>query len=74
VFSGGGGIIYAITPIVEASWRPGTGPGMGGLKPASGGDLMWYRHLGSADGSFRWEGPKKVGSGWGSLNHVFSGD
>ena len=28
------------------------------------GDLMWYRHDGYADGSFRWTGPKKVGSGW----------
>ena len=26
--------------------------------------LMWYRHDGHADGSLRWSGPKKVGSGW----------
>jgi hypothetical protein len=72
VFSGGDGIIYAITPIVEATLPIGIGPGMGG-HPASGGDLMWYRHIGRDDGSFKWEGPKKVGSGWGRLNHVFSG-
>jgi hypothetical protein len=73
VFSAGSGIIYAITPIVPGTRATGIGPGMGG-RPASGGDLMWYRHLGYADGSFRWEGPKKVGSGWGTQQTVFSGD
>ncbi len=72
IFSGGDGIIYAITPIVEASLPIGIGPGMGG-HPASGGDLMWARHTGRDEGSFKWEGPlKKVGTGWGRLNHVFS--
>jgi hypothetical protein len=71
VFSGGKGIIYAVTPIVEASLPTGIGPGMGG-HPASGGDLMWYRHLGQEDGTFRWEGPKKVGNGWGDLEKVVS--
>ena len=39
------------------------------------GELWWYEHLGSADGSFRWSAgsPKKVGVGWGSLRKVFSG-
>ena len=36
------------------------------------GDLMWYRHEGRADGSFRWSGPKKVGNGW-DVKQVFSG-
>jgi Tachylectin/Domain of unknown function (DUF1929) len=39
------------------------------------GDLLWYRHDGRNDGSFRWafnEG-KKVGVGW-NFKHVFSGD
>jgi len=38
------------------------------------GDLMWYRHDGRADGSFRWAAPqgKKVGIGW-NMQHVFSG-
>ncbi len=73
VFSGGDGIIYAVTPVVEASLPSGIGPGMGG-HPASGGDLMWARHLGREDGSFRWEGPmKKVGTGWGDLQQIFSG-
>jgi len=41
---------------------------------SAGGDLMWYRHEGRNDGSFKWasnEG-KKVGHGW-SAKHVFSG-
>ena len=37
---------------------------------SAGGDLLWYRHLGRADGSFAWEGPKKVGSGWGHFQRV----
>jgi Tachylectin len=71
VFSGGQGVIYAITPTVPATLPIGIGPGMGG-HPASGGDLMWYRHTGRDDGSFAWEGPHKVGIGWGSLKHVFA--
>lgn len=38
-------------------------------------DLLWYRHLGHADGTFRWafnEG-KKVGNQW-AVKHVFAGD
>jgi hypothetical protein len=70
VFSGGDGIIYGITPIVEATIDVKTGQ----RSHASGGDLMWYRHVGRDDGSFTWEGPKKVGNGWGELNQVFSGD
>ena len=74
VFAGSDGIIYAITPRVEASLATGIGPGMAG-HPASGGDLMWGRHLGWDDGTFRWESPlKKVGTGWGKLTHAFSGD
>ena len=38
----------------------------------SNSDLMWYRHDGHNDGSFRWSGPKKVGNGW-SFNQMFSG-
>ncbi|MEG9436724.1 hypothetical protein JAO29_11185 [Edaphobacter sp. HDX4] len=45
----------------------------GNFTPASGGDLMWYRHLGWQDGSFHWAESKKVGTGWGSLATVFSG-
>ena len=42
---------------------------------ADNGDLLWYRHDGFDDGSFRWafnEG-KKVGNGWNGLCTVFSG-
>jgi hypothetical protein len=63
VFSGGDGIIYAVNPAIAAD----------GTTPASGGDLFWYRHLGRANGTSQWEGPKKVGTGWGGFQHVFSG-
>ena len=38
------------------------------------GDLLWYRHDGRDDGSFRWAAPegKKVGTGW-NFPQVFSG-
>src|SRR5438874_1679169 len=38
------------------------------------GDLLWYRHEGRDDGSFRWtdNNGRKVGSGW-DMQHVFSG-
>ena len=38
------------------------------------GDLMWYRHDGRVDGSFRWadNNPRKVGAGW-NFKQVFSG-
>ena len=74
VFSGGDGFLYAITPVVPATFPTGIGPGMGG-HPASGGDLMWYHHTGKEDGSFQWafaEG-KKVGVGWGGFKQIFSG-
>ena len=29
---------------------------------ASGGELMWYRHLGQSDGTNKWEGANKVGN------------
>ena len=38
----------------------------------SNNELMWYRHDGRNDGSFRWSGPKTVGSGW-SFKQMFSG-
>ena len=68
VFSGGGGIIYAVDAYVEPSV-----PELGSSGRASGGDLYWYRHVGRADGSFRWEGPKLVNRGWGGYKQVFSG-
>ncbi len=42
---------------------------------ADNDDLLWYRHDGRGDGSFRWaadEG-KKVGNGW-NFKNLFSGD
>jgi hypothetical protein len=70
VFSGGDGIIYAIEPVVGAQLSPIYGQK---AKPASGGRLLWYRHVGQKDGSFRWEGPKVVGTGWGGMRSVFYG-
>ena len=37
------------------------------------GRLLWYHHLGTADGSNRWEGPKEIGTGWDRFKKVFSG-
>ncbi|MFN0122355.1 MAG: hypothetical protein ACKV2V_17815, partial [Blastocatellia bacterium] len=68
VFSGGDGIIYAIERNVEA-----TAHVTGKPTPASGGNLLWFRHVGQADGSFKWEGPRRVGTGWGHFEHVFYG-
>ncbi len=38
-------------------------------------DLLWFRHDGRSDGSFRWfdNNARKVGVGW-DMKHVFSGD
>ena len=37
--------------------------------------LMWNRHEGHGDGTFRWAEPtnREVGTGWGGFQHVFSG-
>ena len=37
-------------------------------------DLLWYRHEGRNDGTFRWTdaNARKVGVGW-DMKHVFSG-
>lgn len=36
------------------------------------GMLSWYKHKGYLDGSFDWEGPNNVGSGWNNFHNVFS--
>ena len=38
------------------------------------GDLLWFRHEGQGDGTFRWadNNARKVGTGW-NFKHVFSG-
>ncbi len=35
-------------------------------------DLLWYRHDGYSDGSFRWSDSRKVGNSW-NFKQVFSG-
>ena len=39
---------------------------------ADDGALSWYKHKGYLDGSFDWEGPNKVGTGWSKFHDVFS--
>ncbi len=41
---------------------------------AENDDLLWFRHDGHDDGSFRWfdNNARKVGVGW-NMKHVFSG-
>ena len=38
----------------------------------SDGKLLWYQHLGQNDGSFNWQGPNEVDTGW-QFTKVFSG-
>jgi hypothetical protein len=47
----------------------------GSYAATAGGDLLWYRHDGRDDGTFRWtdNNGRKVGSGW-NFKEVFSGD
>jgi hypothetical protein len=71
VFSGGNGVIYAVTPYVPAHASDVYG---GGWIPASGGELKWYRHVGQADGSFRWAAGSGTVVGWGwDFKQLFSG-
>jgi hypothetical protein len=77
----GKGVIYAIERTVAAHPDPkqvlhqqhhGTA-----WIPASGGRLLWYKHLGRDDGTFRWAAgakPKVVGTGWGAFEHVLPGE
>jgi len=57
------------TPAVPAAPTKGVIYGVG-----QAGQLMWWRHKGREDIASGWEGPKKVGSGWGNFKDVFSGD
>ncbi|HEX8157813.1 MAG TPA: hypothetical protein VF526_10555 [Solirubrobacteraceae bacterium] len=38
------------------------------IKP--NGELMWYRHLGRENGSFKWAATTKVGQGWGQFTRI----
>ena len=40
---------------------------------AEDGQLLWFRHVGFADGTPSWEGPVPVAAGWGNYELVFSG-
>ena len=59
-------------PIIKSPPSPESGVIYG---VALNDDLLWYRHTGRKDGSFRWafDAGKKVGNGWGNFKHVFSG-
>ena len=54
-------------PVVPNGWPP-----IYAVLP--NGDLMWSRHDGHADGTFRWASAnsKRVGTGW-NVKHAFSG-
>ena len=67
-FSGGDGILYAITAL-----EPQLVPVDGRAQPPAGGDLLWYRHLGQENGAFNWQGPTTVGRHWAEFVQVFSG-
>jgi hypothetical protein len=40
-----------------------------GVKPD--GTLVWYFHKGVNDGTYNWEAPMEVGSGWQHFAHIF---
>ena len=62
VFSGGNGVIYAVTEQTA------------GANGIEGGQLIWYRHDGWRDGSYRWasKGSKVVHDRW-LYPHTFAG-
>ena len=62
VFSGGNGVIYAVTEQTI------------GANGIQGGQLIWYRHDGWRDGSYRWasKGSKVVHDSW-LYPHTFAG-
>ena len=79
---GGAGVTTAIGGIgtsIEAQSRGGRrgGPGVGtsGLIYYIDGQnrLLWNRHEGRGDGTFRWAEPtnRQVGTGW-DVSHIFS--
>jgi hypothetical protein len=37
-----------------------------------GGQLLWFKHAGFANGAPQMEGPKPVANGWGNYQHVFA--
>src|SRR5258708_5260281 len=63
--------LYAVAPRVEAAFVPDSGA----IIPASGGDLLWYQHMGAQTGSFDWTdyNGRKVGHGWGDFVQLFPG-
>ena len=58
------GLIY---PVTTREVDPTTGR-------QSGGDLLWYQHLGRLDGTFSWapQSPTPVGNGWHQFRFVFA--
>jgi hypothetical protein len=72
LFAADGDVIYGVTPYVPAHYSTEVG---GGFVPASGGELTWYRHLGSDDGSYEWApgSGNVVGTGWHTFTSIFAG-
>ena len=63
--------------LVNPALAPAQTIGRGGVIYAvrANGELAWNRHEGRDDGTFRWasDNGRQVGTGWGGLEHVFSG-
>jgi hypothetical protein len=70
-FSIFGGVAFPITPIIKQVLSGGDGII---YTLMDNGDLMWYRHDGRVDGSFRWADStgRKVGVGW-NFRQLLSG-
>ena len=61
-------VVYTVEKIVESLV-----PIDGRAGPPTGGHLLWYRHDGWNDGTFKWHGPSIVGNGWAAFETAFSG-
>jgi hypothetical protein len=73
VFSGGDGVIYGVT---EAQDRVLSATGGIASPAVPGGNLLWYRHDGHTDGSFRWANNGTgtlVGNNWIFRHVIFGG-
>ena len=68
-----GGVVLPIAPAIKQVLSGGDGII---YTLMDNGDLMWYRHDGRSDGSFRWadNNPRKVGVGWNFRQLLSGGD
>ena len=66
-----GGVDWPLSPTLKQVFSGGDGVI---YAIADNGDLLWFRHDGRGDGSFKWadNNARKSGVGW-NMKHVFSG-